>query len=45
MILTETKNGKEGTQNFIGKEGEVFTSGKKQIDSGGSAVVVFKNHK
>lgn len=44
MILTEKKNGKDGVQHFIGKEGEVFASCKKEIDSGGSAIVVLKNH-
>ena len=43
MILTETKSGDEGIQHFIGKEGEVIASSKKQIDSGGSAVVVLKS--
>ena len=30
---------------MIGNEGEVIASSKKQIDSGGTAVVAIKNHK
>ena len=44
MILTKTKNGKDGVKHFIGKEGEVIASSKQQIDSGGTAIVVIKNH-